>query len=138
MIGDSHVPRRIKAHLIMIIEILSAGKSAELAPNVIISRWKLTRGQPQRRTSIPVARPPRSLGRKERGRLLIRIGHVRVSPGSADNERITRSGAERKGWLRGVGTVRGWERAGAQAAPRKSSVNALFRRGGFTVGTVYA
>lgn len=27
MIGDSHVPRRIKAHLIMIIEILSAGKS---------------------------------------------------------------------------------------------------------------
>lgn len=55
--------------------------------------------------------------------------------GSTDNKGITRSGAERKGWLRVM--IRGWQERSRNIAysARKSSVNALFRRGGFTVGT---
>lgn len=58
-----------------------------------------------------------------------------VYHGSADNEGITRSGAGRKGWPRVM--IRGWQERSRNAAysARKSSVNALFRRGGFTVGT---
>lgn len=73
---------------------------------------------------------------ERRGRLLISVGHVCAVLGFADNKRITRSGAERKGWP--CVMVRGWQERCRGAAPRKSSVNAVFRRGGFTVGTVYA
>jgi len=54
---------------------------------------------------------------------------------AADNKGITRSGAGRKGWPRVM--IRGWQERSRSAAysARKSSVNALFRRGGFTVGT---
>lgn len=54
---------------------------------------------------------------------------------AGDNEGITRSGAGRKGWP--CVMIRGWQKRSRSAAysARKSSVNALFRRGGFTVGT---
>lgn len=54
---------------------------------------------------------------------------------AGDNKGITRSGARRKGWP--CVMIRGWQKRSRSAAysARKSSVNALFRRGGFTVGT---
>lgn len=49
----THVARRIKAHLLMIIETLGAGKGGW--SNVITARRRLARREPRRRTSIRVA-----------------------------------------------------------------------------------
>lgn len=69
--------------------------------------------------------------------LLISIAYRRGIRGLLTmNAQLDLEQSERVGRARVM--VRGWQKRCRGAASRKSSVNALFRRGGFTVGIVYA